>query len=203
MKIKKRVILFAVSFMLFGLLSLRYFNLKAVSQMPQEQSGTSRTKSKIVVKVAPVQKDDFTLTFDYVGTLKAKDEAGVFSKVTGKLFEYTVNEGDAVQKGQTIASIDRDETGLKFELAKVESPITGIVGRVLLDKGANISPNTSILAIVLDMDEMRVGLNIPEQNIPYVKKDLKAIIKVDAYSDVEFAGNVERVAEMVDSQTRT
>ena len=156
-----------------------------------------------VVKTITVQKEDFTLSMDYVGSLKAKDEAGVFSKVPGKLVEYSVNEGDSVEKGQVIANIDRDEAGLKFEMAKVESPLSGVVGRILMDKGAAIEPNKDLLAIIADMDEMSVKLDIPEQDIPFLKKGLKAFIKVDAYPDEEFQGEVFRVAEMVDPQTRT
>ncbi len=157
----------------------------------------------IVVKVASARKDDFTLTLDYVGSLKAKDEASVFSKVPGKLIEYTVSEGDAVQKGQVIANIDRDETGLKFESAKAESPLTGLVGRILMDKGAAIEPNKDVLAVIVDMEEMIVRINITEQDIPYLKKGLKAVLKVDAYPDEEFSGEISRVSEMVDPQTRT
>ncbi len=160
-------------------------------------------QAKQVVKAAPVKKENFTLSFDYVGSLKAKDEAKVFSKVTGKLFEYLVEEGDVVQKGQALANIDRDETGLKFELAKVESPISGIVGRILLDKGASLTPGLSAVAIVVNMDEVIVQLNIPEQDIPYMKRGLRAVIAVEAYPREEFFGEVWRVSEMVDSQTRT
>jgi multidrug efflux pump subunit AcrA (membrane-fusion protein) len=174
---------------------------KLKAQPPESRRNVG--SAKIVVKVMLVKKEDFTLTLDYVGSLKAKDEASVFSKVTGKLVEYTINEGDHVQKGQAVANIDRDETGLKFELAKVDSPIAGIVGRVLLDKGATIEPNKTAVAIVVDMDQMTVRLNIPEQDIPYFKKGLKAILKVDAYPDSEFEGDISRVAEIVDLQTRT
>lgn len=160
-------------------------------------------KSGAVVRVAPVKKENFTLTLDYVGSLKALNEASVFSKVTGKLFEYLVEEGDTIQKGQALANIDRDETGLKFELARVESPISGIVGRILLDQGANLKPGVDAIAIVVDMDKMIVRLNIPEQDIPYMKRGLKAFIAVDAYPQEEFSGEVSRVSEIVDPETRT
>jgi len=201
MKTKIKFIITTVILLLCGL-SLEFLT-KGEQLLAQIEQNARLTKSHIVVKVMPVKKEDFTLTLDYVGSLKAKDEASVFSKVTGKLLEYVVNEGDSVQKGQTVASIDRDETGLKFELAKVESPISGVVGRILLDRGTNIAPNTTVLAIIVDMDAMIVRLNIPEQDIPYMKRDLKAIIKVDAYPDEEFQGQVSRVSEIVDPQTRT
>jgi len=201
MKITEKTALSIIGFTITGLLFFRFFGSQAVSETDQPTGG--RKKADLVVRVAKAKKQDFTLTFEYVGSLKAKDEANVFSKVPGKLAEYLVNEGDLVTKGQIVANIDRDETGLKFELAKVESPIAGVVGRILLDKGASIFPTTTALAIVVDMDEMIVRLNIPELDIPYFKKELKAILKVDSYPDTEFLGEVTRVAEIVDAQTRT
>jgi membrane fusion protein (multidrug efflux system) len=201
MKITKKIALSIIGFTAFGLLFLRFFGPQAASETEQPASG--RKKADLVVRVTKVKKGDFTFTFDYVGSLKAKDEASVFSKVPGKLAEYLVNEGDPVTKGQIIAKLDRDETGLKFELAKVESPIAGVIGRILLDKGANIAPAATAIAVVVDMDEMIVRLNLPEKDIPYFKKGLQAMLKVDSYPDTEFLGEVTRVAEIVDTQTRT
>lgn len=184
-------------------ISLFYFFAidPAASAQP---SGRAKSQAEsFVVKTQEVKKQDFTVTLDYIGSIKAKDEASVFSKVPGKLVEYTVNEGDAVRKAQVVANIDRDETGLKFELAKVESPIDGVLARILLDKGATIDPNKTVLAIVVNMDEMVVRLSIPEQDIPYMKTGLTAILKVDAYPQEEFKGKLSRVAEIVDQQTRT
>jgi len=200
MSSKPKIMLLLLFFFIGGL-ALGYF-----VNRPKSSGVVVEKKPAVngfVVKVVTVQKEDFTLSMDYVGSLKAKDEAGVFSKVTGKLVEYSVNEGDSVEKGQVIANIDRDESGLKFEMAKVESPLAGVVGRILMDKGAAIEPNKDLLAIIADMDETSVKLDIPEQDIPFLKKGLKAFIKVDAYPDEEFQGEVFRVAEMVDPQTRT
>ncbi|MCM8782164.1 MAG: efflux RND transporter periplasmic adaptor subunit, partial [Candidatus Omnitrophica bacterium] len=184
------------------------FRLFGTKPEPERRFAGKRTVEKIAVKVAPVTKTDLEFILSYVGSLKAKDEINVFSKVTGKLVEYTVNEGDVVEKGQTIALVDRDETGLKYELAKVESPLSGIVGRILLDKGDSVLPSASIIhgtpiAIIVNMDEMVVQLNALEPDISFLKKGLKAHIKVDAYPDENFVGEVSKVSEVVDSQTRT
>lgn len=198
----KKIVLRIIVLIALGIFAEVYFSGQVFSAN-QPENISVRKKPNVVVKVIPVKKEDFTLTIDYVGSLKAKDEANVYSKVPGKLLGYSVNEGDAVSKGQIIASIDRDETGLKFEQAKVESPISGIIGRILLDKGSSVQANITPLAIVVSMEEMVVRLNIPEQDIPYFKRGLDAIIKVDAYPDMEFAGKISRVAEIVDVQTRT
>lgn len=189
-----------------GLISLRFITLKQPAS-PTRLSSRGMIE-KVVVKVMPVEREDLNFILAYVGSLKAKDEINVFSKVSGKLVEYSVSEGETIQKGQVLALIDRDETGLKYELAPVESPISGIVGRTLLDKGANVLPSSGLtggspLAIVVNMEEMIVRLNIPEPDISYIKKGLKAQIKVDAYPDDNFWGEISKVSEVVDTQTRT
>lgn len=160
-------------------------------------------QEKPVVRVMQAAKKDLKFILSYVGSLKAQDEAAVFSKASGKLQEYTVKEGDRIEKGQIIALADRDETGLKYEPVKIESPISGIVGRTLLDKGASITAQETAVAIVLNMGQMRVKLNTTEQDTPYLRMGLKAQIQVDAYPDEIFSGEVSRVAQVLDSQTRT
>lgn len=203
---KRRIKVLLLIILLFGgLVLLRLTTTKPLAEKRPTMRGAVE---KVMVKVITVKREDLNLVLSYVGSLKAKDEVNVFSKVSGKLVEYTVNEGDSVQKGQTVALIDRDEIGLKYELAKVESPISGIVGKTLLDKGANISPSAGLtsgttLAIMVNMDEMIVRINIPEPDIPYMKKGLKAVVQVDAYPEDNFSGEVFKVSEIVDPQTRT
>jgi len=202
---KRSALLLWIIFIFTGLVLLRLITAKPVSR---KQATGKVTLDKIVVKVSPVEKGDLNLTLSYVGSIKARDEINVFSKVPGKLVEYAVNEGEAVEKGQTIALIDRDETGLKYELAKVESPLSGTVGRTFLDKGATVLSSSGIgqgtpMAIIVNMDEMMVKLSASEQDVPYLKTGLKAEVKVDAYPDDIFTGEISKVSEVVDTQTRT
>lgn len=204
---KRRSKLFLlIIFIIAGLVVLRLVNQKSVSQKRPTMRGEVE---KVTVKVMPVTRGDLNLILSYVGSIKAQDEINVFSKVAGKLAEYTAGEGDRVEKGQTIAFVDRDETGLKYELAKVESPLSGIIGKTLLDKGTSVLPSGGSVisgtpvAIVVNMDKMIVKLNVSELDIPYIKKGLEAKIKVDAYPQEDFLGEISKVSEVVDPQTRT
>src|SRR3989338_4893655 len=67
-----------------------------------------RGVEKTTVKAEVVKREDLDFVLTYVGSIKAKDEAIIFSKVSGKLSNYLVNEGDKVEKGRTIALVDRD-----------------------------------------------------------------------------------------------
>jgi len=156
----------------------------------------------IPVKVSEVKARNVQELIDYVANVKAQEEAYVYPKVTGKIIEKVKQEGDPVAKGDVIAFIDRDEVGLKFEKAPVESPIAGIVGRVLVDIGANVSSQTAI-ALVVDMDKVKVYLDVPEKYLPDVSVGMPASVNVEAYPEETFSGNVVRISPVVDTATRT
>jgi len=156
----------------------------------------------IPVKVAKVELKDISRALDYVGNIKAKDEAVVYPKVSGKIIEKIKEDGSFVEKGDIIAYIDRDETGLKFEKAPIESPLQGIVGRVYVAIGSSVTPETPI-ALVVSMDKVKITLNIPEKYIPEIFLNQKAEIFVDAYPDKRFIGNVTKISPVLDIDTRS
>ena len=139
---------------------------------------------------------------EYVGNIKAQDEAIVYPKVSGKIIEKIKEDGSPVNKGEVIAYIDRDEVGLKFEKAPIESPLTGVMGRVYVDIGANITSQTAI-ALVVNMDKVKVSLDIPEKYLPRISLGQEAKIKVDAYAQEEFLGKVTKISPVVDLATRS
>ncbi|MCX5702179.1 MAG: efflux RND transporter periplasmic adaptor subunit [Candidatus Omnitrophica bacterium] len=203
---KKKDVFITLGVLIFA--GLLLFRLISGKNIAQKGSSERAMPVRTVVRVMPIERGSVQLVLSYVGSLKAKDEINVYSKVNGKLAQYLVNEGDSVSKGQAIALIDRDETGLKYELAPVESPLSGIVGRTLLDKGATILSaqglsQGTVLAIIVNMDEMVVRLSAVEQNIPYLRTGLKAEMKVDAYPDKIFNGEISKVSQVVEPQTRT
>jgi len=168
---------------------------------------SSKEKAKeqteaIPVKVMRVELKDIQNTLDYVGDIKAEDEAVVYPKVGGKIIEKLKNEGDSVAKGDVIAYIDRDEVGFKFEKAPVESPMSGIIGRVYVDIGTQVSPQTPV-ALVVHMDNVKINLDIPEQYLPRISVGQVSQVFVQAYPGEEFTGEVSRISPVLDLETRT
>ncbi|MCM8824239.1 MAG: hypothetical protein NC822_06160, partial [Candidatus Omnitrophica bacterium] len=106
----------------------------------------------IPVRVKMVRLSTIRKVIEYVGDIKAKDEAIVYPKVSGKVLEKLKEDGSFVSKGEIIAYIDRDEVGFKFEKSPIESPLTGVVGRFYLDKGEMVTPQTPV-ALVVDMEK--------------------------------------------------
>ena len=156
----------------------------------------------IPVKVIEVSLQDIQKTLDYVGDIKAEDEAMVYPKVNGKIIEKNINVGSPVNKGDTICYIDRDEVGFKFEKAPVESPIAGIIGRVYVDIGTNVTAQTPV-ALVVNMENVKVDLDIPEEYLPKIILGQSAEISLQAYPDEKFIGTVTKISPVLDLETRT
>jgi RND family efflux transporter MFP subunit len=149
-----------------------------------------------------VEPRSISRTLDYASNIEAWDKAEVFPKVSGKILEKLKEDGSAVTKGDVIAYIDRDEVGFKFEKAPVESPLTGIVGRVYVDKGTNVTTQTPI-ALVVDIDRVKVRLDVPEKYLPQVSIGQQARVRVEAYPGKVFTGTVTRISPVVETETRT
>ena len=160
-----------------------------------------KEEAAIPVKVRQVKCQDIRQTLDYVGNIKGQDEAVVYPKVNGKISEKVKEDGSPVIKGEVIAYLDRDEVGFKFEKAPVESPLSGIIGRVYVDIGSNITPQTPV-ALVVDMDRIKIDLDIPEKYLPKISLGQEARITVDAYPGEEFTGKVARISPVLDLETR-
>ncbi len=156
----------------------------------------------IPVKVMKVELRDMQQTIDYVGNIKAQDEAVVYPKVTGKVIEKIKEDGSPVDKGETIMFIDRDEVGFTFEKAPVESPLTGIIGRVYVDRGTSVAPQTPV-ALIVDMDKVKIELDVPEKYLPKVSLGQSAEISIDAYPEERFIGELLKISPVLDLDTRT
>ncbi len=167
----------------------------------QKDGKKQAAKAIIPVKVSRVELKDLEETVDYAGNIRAQEEALIYPKVAGKIIEKIKEDGSLVNKGEAVAYIDRDEVGFKFEKAPVESPLTGVIGRVYVDIGENVTTQTPI-ALVVDMRRVEIDLDIPEKYYSKIALDQKAKVKVDAYPEEEFSGRVTKISPVVDLSTR-
>jgi RND family efflux transporter MFP subunit len=162
----------------------------------------------VPVEVEMVKSTPYTPILNYTGEVKGVEEIQIFPKASGKLVEMKVKEGDRVKKDQVVALIDRDITGLDFKLAETISPVEGVVGKVYLDKGAQVSEPSgggggTPLAQILNLDSVKIVIQVTEEDLPKVKLNQKAKIRVDAYPDREFSGVVTLISPTLNSLTRT
>lgn len=178
------------------------FLLSAALALPGCGRKAEKKKEGIPIRAMRVEPRSVSRTLDYASNIEAWDRAEVFPKVSGKIIEKLKEDGAPIAKGETIAYIDRDEVGFKFEKAPVESPLTGVIGRVYVDKGTNVTPLTAV-ALVVDIDRIKVRLDVPEKYLPQILIGQTARVRVEAYPGEVFTGTVTRISPVVETETRT
>ena len=133
--------------------------------------------------------------------VKALEEATLYPRVNGKLLKNLLKEGDAVKRNQTVSLIERDEVGAVYEPVVVPSTITGVVGRVYLDPGENVTTTTPV-ALVVNQSTVRIEVDIPERYIGDLHKGQSAVLRVDALPGKDFEAKLNILSPVVDSMSR-
>jgi membrane fusion protein (multidrug efflux system) len=101
----------------------------------------------------------------------------------------------------TAAVFEAAKTRLSY--ARITAPFAGTVTKRYLDPGALVTPNNSTLFTLMDLDQMKIIVNVLEKDIPRIAVGKAAIISVDAFPDIKFEGKITRLSEAVDPGTRT
>jgi multidrug efflux pump subunit AcrA (membrane-fusion protein) len=170
---------------------------------------TRLEKTITPVEVELVKRGDLSLSLNLMGDVKGVEEADIFPKASGKLVEMKVKEGDPVNKDQVLAIVDRDVEGLKYQPLEVTSSLSGTVGKVYLDAGAEVTPPSpapsmgTALVQVINMDKVKVVVYAVEEELKDLRLGQKTEIKVDAYPDRTFSGNITLISPVVNQLSRT
>lgn len=175
---------------------------RIVQQSIQKPPEKTRTEVPTEVVVEKVEKGDIAQTLAYTGNIAGQEQVTVHPiEETGRLIKYLVREGDKVSKGDVIALVDRSIKGMEFQPAKITSPISGTVGMLFLDKGAMVAPQIPI-AIIADIDKIKVKIKVIERDLPKVHKGKSAVITVDAYPDKKFQGKLKQISPFINPMTK-
>jgi len=92
--------------------------------------------------------------------------------------------------------------GIHLKNTTIRAPVSGIISKRYVDRGALVGTSTPILRIVA-MDRVKVVVQVVESELAQLSLGALAEIQVDAYEDDVFRGTVARVSPTVDSESRT
>ena len=102
-----------------------------------------------------------------------------------------------------IAAAAMETAATKLGYARITATFSGVITRRFLDRGALVNPNNSTLFTLMDIDAVKVIINILEKDIPLIAEGKQATITVDAFPGRTFPGSVTRFSRAVDPATRT
>ncbi len=161
-----------------------------------------KTENIIPVKIVkPIYKNLEEL-LELTGDVRGLSEAKVYSKVSGKLQEKKKDVGDIVPKNDAVALVDRDEPAFEYKPSEVNSPISGVITQYFLDIGEAVTPQSPVFEVA-SIDKVKITVNVTENEIPKIKKGLSSRFTVDAYPEKIFYGEVSKISQSVNLQTRT
>lgn len=90
----------------------------------------------------------------------------------------------------------------QLNMAKVISPVNGVVERVSQKTGEMAMPGSPMIHVV-SLDEMYIKANVSEAFLPYVKKGDEIILKFPSYPDYNKRLPVDRVGSAINPGNRT
>jgi membrane fusion protein (multidrug efflux system) len=100
--------------------------------------------------------------------------------------QYQSNIGDAA-----LAKADVRSAQLNLQYTKIYAPVSGVIGRKIVEVGQHIQPGQSLLAIV-PLDDIWVTANFKETQLKLMRPGQPVRIHVDAF-DREFTGTVDNL----------
>ncbi len=97
--------------------------------------------------------------------------------------------------------LDRQTITSRFEM---KSPLSGVVVERTVTPGQSIGGDPSqVLFTVADLDMLQVLADLYERDLALVREGQFAVVKVEAYPDMDFPATVAAIGDVVDPATRT
>jgi membrane fusion protein (multidrug efflux system) len=123
-----------------------------------------------------------------------------------ELFEQNLvakQDLDNAEAAWKVAAGAYEGAATRLSYARITAPFSGYITKRYLDPGALVTPNSSILFTLMDLDLTKIIVNVLEQDIPRVSLGTQARVTVDAFPGKQFTGRVTKLSQAVDLATRT
>lgn len=123
----------------------------------------------------------------------------VMPKMTGKLTNLAVKEGDSVVADQVVGQQDTSNlAGNLLENSVLRSPITGTVIKTQAKEGEVVSTGQSV-ALVIDESKLYISANLEETEIERLKLGQKVDLTMDAYPGKQLSGHLMEIGQATNS----
>lgn len=95
----------------------------------------------------------------------------------------------------------------QLSYCKVSAPFSGYITKRFLDAGAYVSASagasSSTIFTIMDIDKVKILVNVLEKDIPALERIREAVVKTDVYLNRAFNARIQRISQAIDVATRT
>ena len=165
---------------------------------------TAEAKTNLKLTVEEAELRTLEKTIMVIGQIEAipSRSSAVTSRISGRVLDIKVAEGERVKKGQMLVEVESRQVGNPPPRVQYDAPIDGTITHrdVLLND--SVEPDKHLLEIV-DMSEVYAEGRIFEGQIARVKAGQKVRINVESFPEDTFTGTVDLMSAALDPETRT
>lgn len=209
----KRPILLLLALTLLSSAAVRVFAHAGHDKAPGEdasgpQTGpvilTPEAEKNLGLKVETADLRTIEKTLAVLGRVEIDPArvAVVASRISGRITKLAVKEGDNVETGDFLLTVESRQIGDPPPSVDFNAPIAGTIFEQPVFTGDSVEPNARLLTLA-DLSEIYVVGRIYEGQVAQVKKGQSARIRAEAYPDDGFTGLVEGYTPRLDPETRT
>jgi RND family efflux transporter MFP subunit len=134
--------------------------------------------------------------------LRAQDNYVPDSIVSGKAPSPERRKNAELRNGVDANRVRLDQARLDRERGNVVAPFNGVIDKVSVSAGERVTSGAD-LAVIVDVERLRVEAAILEHDLPLVKVGGQAQVSSSAAPNIVAAGRVVAVLPLVDSTTRS
>lgn len=156
------------------------------------------------IQTAQVSEKTFEETLFALGRIEVipSHRAVVSSRISGRIAELKVFEGDTVKEGEVVLVVESRQPGNPPPQILLRAPLTGLVVQGHASLGEPVEPTTAILEI-LDLSEVYAVARIPEDEAGLLRQGMRARIRIAALPNVVCEGRLLRFGTAADPESGT
>lgn len=181
-----------------------------VIEVPVEQRG--RIEEVLVAEGQRVEAGQVLLRLDTVLLEAELEKARAQAEYDERAFNRAVellkkgvlnrNEVEELEARKIVSAANLELARTNLERATVKSPGRGVIDELVRQKGEYVSPGDTFARLV-DVDTLKLVLQIPERDLRYVSEGKWIKVSVDALDGTTVGGNVSYISRVADEATRT
>ncbi len=160
-------------------------------------------KERIIpVYTYTAKRTNVTEQFKINGNVMAENSVNILPDIGGKLVRYTVQVGDNVVRGQTVAYIDPSRPGSIYNLSPVPAPLDGTISSLPIELGNTVTTTTSVGQLG-DLTQLKIETYVPERFVEMIHIGKEASVTTIAFPNDVFKAQIYELAPTLDPKTRT
>jgi membrane fusion protein, heavy metal efflux system len=190
---------------LFVLLFAAPFVASAAAERPQDTVVLDPgTVANLRLAFASAEPREFEETVFALGRVEVRPgaTAAVSSRISGRVVGLSAALGDAVSTDAELVRVESRQAGDPPPVVALRAPIAGTVTDLAVHLGDPVEPASALIEIA-DLSSVDAVARVPEASVGRLRLGARARVRLAAFPDETFVGELVRLGAAADPETGT